>query len=198
MSSDDFSINNLSAFVSADGTGWASVLASPEWWRALADAPNLREILEQAAAVGEAEQDLSRCLAIGATTKRPCQSPREECPHHGEDSGKHRCGVIGANKRPCRWNTTVGGPCPNHGAVTVMYRPDGTATERTSSASQRRQMSGERTAREPRGKRAPDKKPIDVVCSHCGAAPGAKCRYPNGGETGFHLRRRKAAKQQTS
>ncbi|MFJ9508677.1 hypothetical protein ACIRPZ_33420 [Streptomyces anulatus] len=198
MSSDDLNIQKISAFVSADGTGWSSILASPEWWRALANAPNLREILERVAAAGEAEQDLSLCLAIGATTKRPCQFPREECPHHGENSDKHRCGVIGVNKRPCRWNTTTGGPCPNHGAVTFMYRPGGSTVEKTSQPPQPRQVSAKKASPVPRGKRAPDRKPIEVACPHCGSDPGVKCRYPNGSVTGFHLPRRKAAKEKTS
>lgn len=171
-------VRKLAASLGYDGTGQSSILATPEWWRALPDAPNLRELCEQVAAHGEAHIDNALCLVTGATTGRPCLFPRDECPHHGESSDKHRCGVIGKNQRPCRWNLTARGPCPNHSPG----------------------MPHPRRATHPPGKRKPPApvvvgvKPIEVVCPHCQAKPGAKCRYPNGSETSTHRKRRQAAK----
>ncbi|MGW2841884.1 zinc finger domain-containing protein [Streptomyces sp. NPDC001493] len=127
----------------------------------------------------------SWCLAIGAATRRPCKLPRDECPHHGEDVDAHRCGVIGKNKRPCRWNTTASGPCPNHHFGAAADPPHRSAVKTA-------------PPRPRPAARLLKKTPLQVVCPHCGADAGAKCRYPNGGETSFHLPRRKAATQSGS
>lgn len=101
--------------IKTDGTGWVTVTASAESWRTLKDLNDFPEILEQIAEYGEDHLDASLCLAVGAVTKRPCRYRREECPHHGEHSSQNRCGAVGKNGRPCRWNVAARGTCPNHG-----------------------------------------------------------------------------------
>ncbi|WP_175411944.1 hypothetical protein [Streptomyces sp. TRM64462] len=180
------------ALLRSDGTGWTTVTASPDWWRYLADASNSRKLLEEIAAYGESRLNPTLCLALGASTHRPCRYPRHECPHHGPDNEQNRCQVIGKSGEPCRWNVVANGPCPNHDPSVPRTAP---APRRAGAGGtpprQRRSPAPARAAR-------PVVKPITVPCPHCRVEAGAKCRYPNGSETSIHRLRKKAAAERAA
>ncbi|WP_418962991.1 hypothetical protein [Streptomyces lavendofoliae] len=178
------------AKLNTDGTGWASVLASPDWWRSLPDASNLHELVEEIASYGESRLNPTLCLALGARTRRPCRYPRHECPHHGPDNAKNRCQVVGKGGKPCRWNVTANGPCPNHDPS--VPRPTPAPRRAGGTPPQQRRSSV------PVRKAQPVVKPITVPCPHCGVEPGARCRYPNGSETSIHRLRKKAAAERAA
>ena len=64
----------VKAKVSLDRTGWVTVTASPQWWRATADDPQWPELAQYLARQGEESRATDLCGVVGRTTGRPCCS----------------------------------------------------------------------------------------------------------------------------
>lgn len=157
---------------SVDRTGWVTVRASPQWWRATAQGSEWADIAEQLAAVGEDSVDPALCHVIGATTGTPCKfdTRQEPCPHHGEGSEENRCGAPTARGTRCRWNLAVRGECPGHPQTWERILQE--RRRRDEEERQRQTALAERKAAE-QAQRERDAGMLP--CSYCDAEPEAEC-----------------------
>ncbi|MFF2631151.1 hypothetical protein ACFVUN_35970 [Kitasatospora griseola] len=165
------------ARVSTDGTGWVSVLASPQWWRSAATADNWPELAESIARTGEQGTRGGLCGVIGATTGRPCKVDTrfDPCPHHGMGQESNRCGAKTRNGATCQWNLVVNGACPNHPDTWRRIQQERLARQE---AERRVQEEAARARAEERGRQ--EAQALTVPCSYCRAETGEACRQPNG------------------
>ncbi|WP_406164012.1 hypothetical protein OG806_49010 [Streptomyces sp. NBC_00882] len=169
---------------SVDRTGWVTVKASPQWWRATAQSDGWADIAEQLAIAGEDSTDPRMCRVIGATTKMPCKidTSREPCPHHGEGNETNRCGAQKAKGGPCRWNLVVHGECPNHPQTWQRILEERRKQEEEER--QRRADIAERWAAE-QAQRERDAQTLP--CSYCDAESEAPCIRPGTEESASRL-----------
>ncbi len=179
----------IAAALRTDGTGWARLLASPQWWRWAARSPQWPELAEEIARAAERSVRPDLCRVVGATTKRPCKfnTASDPCPHHGEGNQDNCCGAITKKGKPCQWNLAVNGECPNHPESWQRIqkaREDQENAERLAreEAARLREQRWQKTQAEAR----------EVTCGYCRAEPGTYCHKPDGTELpDTHTPRRK-------
>ncbi|MFB6579361.1 hypothetical protein ACFCYC_18420 [Streptomyces sp. NPDC056402] len=172
-------INLPPAQISAKGTGWVSVLASPEWWRASSSFSNWEEISEAIATAGERRLNQHLCRVMGVTTKRPCAHDTRNgpCEHHGPGNEDNRCGAQTLKGTSCRWNLVVRGECISHPAT--YQRILHAKAEREED---RRREQAAQEARQAAQLRREEAVALAIACGYCQSPSEAACVVPGTGE----------------